>query len=133
MKRILLIMLTFALLLPALAETDQQLFKRSQEIDKVIASAQSVDQVFPYITSASVERIKQKDQAGQEKVLSFMQMGVEMTPEGLEIMESKIGSEQAALTVGVEEDGMSISREIEFRKEDGKWKLDLLAFLDQLQ
>ena len=132
MKYKLLVLLTLVLLLPALAVTDQELFQLSQDFDKAVDSAETVDQLFDYITSSSVERIKEKDQASQEKILTYLQMAVAMSPEDLKIIESKIGSEQAALTIGVEEDGMTMSREVEFRKDEGKWKLDLLAFLDKL-
>lgn len=132
MKLATILLITLSMLLPTLADTDQDLFQRSRALDQAIASAETVDEIFPHITQTSISRIEEKDDAGKEKVLAYLQMAVEMTPEGLQVMESKIESDQAALTVGVEEDGMSITREVEFRKEDGQWKVDLSGFLEGL-
>ena len=120
-----------SLFLPVMADEAQDFLHKSEEFGRVVEDAESVDQLFDFITAKSVERIKGKDKEAQAKVLYYLQMQQAMAPEEPKILESKIGSDQAVISIGEQEGEMTMSREVEFRKEGDHWKIDLGAFLDQ--
>lgn len=132
MKQLLTLFLIAALAVPVLGESAQDLFAQSQKFDKAVLEAETLETVFPYLTGNTVDRLKAMDQAGQDKVLMFLQLGIEMAPEDVKVLDSKIGEDEAALRVGIEEDDLSVSREVELRKEDGEWKINLNGMLNKL-
>jgi hypothetical protein len=130
----------FLLLLTGLAwgETAESFIPRVDAFDAAVRSASQFDDLYPILSANSVKELQTWTAPQREKAFQLLQMVVEMGPDApMSVKESKIGDEQAAITLElVEKDGnstMSVSREAEFRKEDGEWKTDLGAQLSKMK